>query len=590
MKRRFAVILVAGLFLSACGNDEVSTSCKKDETNCEGNQLLTCGDDGTFVKTTCENQICAKDGDKHRCMTQEEYDNLNHTQVTHDCEAEWAKCDSNVKFVCDADFHWQIAENCADSGKTCKQNDHAAACEQSTTTKNCTDGELDCSSDGKLKTCVSGDWQVTACSNGQTCMITGDPAVAGCVQNGTVTTSKNAKVNFSITNQSKNPITIKPKFRFVLSTEGKDSSYPYNRTEPATFAEGETITINSGDTKSYSNVEIPGDSKQYSGQHFARTDELNGYANNVLLYDKDGKSETIVPQMIDPTTLFTDGGSYQVVYNPATTPEPETGNAKINITIKNNTSAAITMQPTFRFVLSTEGKDSTYPYNRTEHARFAEGDTITINSGDTKSYSNVEVPGDSKQYTGQHFARTDELHGYVRNVLLYDEGGNSETILSQMIDPSTVFKDGGTYNIVIESGTTPPGPATGNVKVNITITNNSSSDLTIFSRFRFVLSTEGTSSDYPYNRTEAALFIDPEVLFTINPGETKTYDNVEIPDNSAQYVGQHFARRDELGEHPSNVLLYASPGYNTSIYVPQMIDPSTLFQDGATYHIVYGSK
>ena len=72
MKRRFAVILVAGLFLSACGNDEVSTSCKKDETNCEGNQLLTCGDDGTFVKTTCENQICAKDGDKHRCMTQED--------------------------------------------------------------------------------------------------------------------------------------------------------------------------------------------------------------------------------------------------------------------------------------------------------------------------------------------------------------------------------------------------------------------------------------------------------------------------------------------------------------------------------------
>lgn len=133
----------------------------------------------------------------------------------------------------------------------------------------------------------------------------------------------NVTINLTITNNSSSPITIMPIFRFVLSTDGTQSSYPYNRTE-TTWLGDEDITIEAGTSQTFNDVVIPGNSKQYVGQHFAEYNEISGnWPNNALLYDTDGNSGTIIPRMINPSTLFTDGGSYTIVYGtPAVTPDP----------------------------------------------------------------------------------------------------------------------------------------------------------------------------------------------------------------------------------------------------------------------------
>ena len=91
-------------------------------------------------------------------------------------------------------------------------------------------------------------------------------------------------------------------------------------TEAASLGDLE-ITIAAGASVSFTNVVIPGDSKQYEDQHFAEaTDYGENYVCNVLLYDTAGNSNTIVPNMMNPSTIFTDGGTYNIVYNGA--PQP----------------------------------------------------------------------------------------------------------------------------------------------------------------------------------------------------------------------------------------------------------------------------
>ncbi|MBQ4360097.1 MAG: hypothetical protein II767_07565 [Proteobacteria bacterium] len=650
MRRSFVLFMMAGLVLSACGDEkkgEVIVSvqdkpdpvdgCNAGETGCLGNVLLTCNASGELVKTVCNGLVCGKDGEIYRCMTQDDYDNINKPQDGHDCEANWAKCVSDVRYGCDAAFHWQQVENCAAGNEVCKQVGNVAVCENeagpepepktdcedaekkaciaqgkacvifggearctgSTPAPQCQEGATACASNDSLKTCVSGAWNISACLANQKCGL-GTNGVAACIDapcvgdscGGTNPSSNNVSVNFSIANKSSYSITITPRLRFILSTEGTGSEWPYNRTESVFFSNEEVMTLKSGETKSFSNVEVPGDSKQYVGQHFASRSELGEYSNNVLLYDMDFRSDTFVPQMIDPSTKFTDGATYAIVYNPEgeVTPPPAqtTGNAKVNITIDNQSAQPITISPRFRFVLSTEGTGQPYPYNRTDPAIFDNNASLTIAGGESRTFNNVEIPGDSKQYVGQHFARTDELNGYANNVLLYDTEFVSETIVPQMIDPATLFTDGGSYKIIYTSDAAPATPATGNASVNISIKNTSAQSITISPRFRFVLSTEGTGQPYPYNRTEQAVF-DSSPAMTIASGETKTFNKVEIPGDSKQYIGQHFARNDELHGYANNVLLYDTEFVSDTI-VPQMIDPATKFADGASYEIIYGSN
>ena len=58
-------------------------------------------------------------------------------------------------------------------------------------------------------------------------------------------------------------------------------------------------------------------SQQYIGYHFANSAEIRPkFANNILLYDpNDGfNSESIVPDMIDPSQTFQDKATYTITY------------------------------------------------------------------------------------------------------------------------------------------------------------------------------------------------------------------------------------------------------------------------------------
>ena len=447
-------------------------------------------------------------------MSQAEYDAINHTSENHDCEADQSKCGGDVRYTCDSTFHWLEAENCADSGKACQMNDSTATCVALNCNLNakhcngetlevcrevngvlkfipescetagdicvdsdgdahcaprtqvpaCTEGTVDCDTDGNKKTCTSGRWETSRCPDDQKCVKRGDPEIAKCVDAkcaadpeqcgdtpGPVT--GNASVNISIKNTSSNAITIVPYFRFVLSTEGTGSEHPYNRTDRAIFAEDTSITIDSGATKFYQNIEIPGDSKQYIGQHFAKESELNGYANNVLLYDTDDNSETIVPEMINPSTLFTDGGTYEIIYS-SNKPEPPTPGEEdivINLTIRNSSASAVVLGGDIVFVLANPDKNGQYhgwegPYNRTDHYYFSET-AVTLNAGTEQTFNHVDAPG----LGGRNPLSEDLLPQAQRNtnVLLYNTEGESGIINPQNLSPDIIFTNNGSYTIVI---------------------------------------------------------------------------------------------------------------------------------------------
>ncbi|MBO4349333.1 MAG: hypothetical protein J6A01_00100 [Proteobacteria bacterium] len=522
MKRSLFFVLLSGLVISGCGDDnnkEPSTptpqkECESGTTGCEGSTLLTCGMDGQYVKTPCnEGQLCAKDGDIHRCMSQAEYDALNNPVTAHDCETDQSKCVDNVRYTCDADFHWLQAENCADSGKSCKQDGNTASCIKNAcesgakqcngeilevceevdgalqfiskpcevagyicVTDNgeakcapkaqdpkCTDNEIDCDENGNKLTCTSGKWTTSKCPNNQKCVKHGNPEIAECVDAqcaenpdscGEPPEQKtgNASVNISIKNNSSTSITIAPRFRFVLSTEGTSSEYSYNRTEPAVFDKGDSITIDSGAVKSYKNVEIPGDSKQYIGQHFARETELNGYANNVLLYDTKGVSETFVPEMIDPATIFKDGATYEIVYS-YDNPQPPSSNEDIiiNLTLKNESASAVVLNGEVVFVLANPDKDGNY-----------HGWEGVYNRTQHFNFSQSQVTlnaGKSQTFNnvqtpglgGRNPLPPDLLSvaGRKSNVLLYDIKGVSETYVTENLDPNIIFVNNGSYTIII---------------------------------------------------------------------------------------------------------------------------------------------
>ena len=474
MKRSLLCMVLFAAMVSGCGGNEdsklpvdssVAKVCETGATDCEGKALLTCGHDGQFVKTTC-NELCGKDGKIHRCMSQAEYDALNKQDVTHACEIGQSKCNGEALEVChelDGELKF-IPQACEVAGYICDDSNGTAHCVPKPQETKCTEGALDCDNDGKKLTCTSGEWIPSACPGEQKCVKHGNPEIVECVDAlcvsdpehcGTEPDPKtgNVSVNISIKNTSSAAITIAPQFRFVLSTEGTGSQYPYNRTDRTTFAEGDTITIESGAIKSYENVEIPGESKQYIGQHFAKESELNGYANNILLYDSNGDSDTIVPEMIDPSTLFTDGGTYEIVYS-SEEPQPPTVSEEdivINLTIRNSSSSAVVLGGDVVFVLANPDKNGKYHgwegvYNRTEHIYFSQTE-VTLEAGTEQTFNQVEAPG-----LGGRNLLSEELlpqSGRKTNVLLYNPEGESGIIKPQNLSPDIIFENNGSYTIVI---------------------------------------------------------------------------------------------------------------------------------------------
>ena len=92
-------------------------------------------------------------------------------------------------------------------------------------------------------------------------------------------------------------------FKFVLAA---------GETNKGSLFAGSSMTIESGKSLTFTNIEIP-NSEQFLGQHFANTSELIGNKSNVVIYDIQYISTTYVPDMIDASMTFTNGGSYNVV-------------------------------------------------------------------------------------------------------------------------------------------------------------------------------------------------------------------------------------------------------------------------------------
>ena len=175
MRRSILFILVSGLILSACSDDSSRTIavvydpqtdtpidnpidqpagplvnqeevCQPNETACDGFVLKTCGSDGQFVETPCGvNELCAKDGESHRCMSQAEYDRI-HSQTGKDCEAGQSKCEAGKRFVCDNE-QWSEAEDCLFKGMICDDSGSEAICKTETVipeVKECISDETRC--------------------------------------------------------------------------------------------------------------------------------------------------------------------------------------------------------------------------------------------------------------------------------------------------------------------------------------------------------------------------------------------------------------------------------------------------------------
>ena len=162
MRRSLLIILASSLILAACEEDRktISTTtpsddptivnptpepepnvtlidkdelCTGNETACDGYVLLTCGSDGKFIQTACGlNERCAKDGDIHRCMTQDEYDKLKNGG---ECDAGQSKCEVGKRLVCGEDFKYAVAEDCLAKGLECDDSGASAICNPGTSPK-----------------------------------------------------------------------------------------------------------------------------------------------------------------------------------------------------------------------------------------------------------------------------------------------------------------------------------------------------------------------------------------------------------------------------------------------------------------------
>ena len=129
------------------------------------------------------------------------------------------------------------------------------------------------------------------------------------------------KVNITIKNTTSKDITIRPRLTFFLNYKGQCAELVVE----SLFGD-DTKTIAAGGEETFSNIEIPG-SRDYLDCHFADREVMNiasipANVNNVMLYDQNWNSSTIVPDMIDTSEEFSDGGSYTIVYSKETQPEP----------------------------------------------------------------------------------------------------------------------------------------------------------------------------------------------------------------------------------------------------------------------------
>jgi hypothetical protein len=186
-----------------------------------------------------------------------------------------------------------------------------------------------------------------------------------------------------------------------------------------------------------------------------------------------------------------------------------------------------------------------------------------------------------------------------RNVLVY-VGGDSEVVLCDNLDPSTIFREGENYTITLSSvsgGSASPAPAPagashGVISIGLNITNATGRTVTLDGDVVFVLGNPDHNGNYfgsytgPYLRTDHLRFGN---AVTFAPGEIKTFGGITWRDGDTGYgMGEMSPANDvqiAISERASNVLLYING--NSGLVTCDRMPSSTIFRNGETYNVTF---
>ena len=123
----------------------------------------------------------------------------------------------------------------------------------------------------------------------------------------------------------------------------------------------------------------------------------------------------------------------------------------VDITVKNVSPQAITIQPRFEFILNSE--DGNAYKTKSAWGNVADA-VVTIESGESHKFEKVKI-SQSRKLRGKKFYDSSKSNYYESNVLLFDENNGSKSYVADMIDPDTEFKEGGEYEIVFSRDLNP---------------------------------------------------------------------------------------------------------------------------------------
>ena len=464
-------------------------------------------------------------------------------------------------------------------------------------------------------------------------------------------------IGVKITNNTDAPVTLDGRLRFVLGNPDHNGNYfggytgPYIRTDNIWFSGSEgnpnPITLNPGENRTFTNLSWRdadtglglGETSPLSPSYLPVLDDQGGiaYARNILIYT-DGRSDVTLCDNLSANTVFQDGSVYDISITSAaggSTPEPgpgpvnpdpvgpanpDAGNPVINfgVNITNNTGAPITLDGRLRFVLGNPDHNGNYfggyqgLYIRTDNIWFSNV-PIALNPGETVSFDNLSWQdgdtglglGETSPLNAGYFPILDDQGGvaYAGNVLMYT-GGRSDLLLCDNLSSSTVFQDGGIYDISISSISGGSAPAPSNpganpvVNIGVNITNNTGSAITLDGRLRFVLGNPDHNGTYyggytgTYIRTDNIYFSGSAV--TLNPGETVTYHGLSWRDGdtgcglgeTSPLNAGYFPILDDTGgiAYAGNVLLYTSG--RSDVLRCENLSSGIVFQEGGVYDIV----
>ena len=136
--------------------------CEDGESKCDGNKVLVCNEDGSFV----ESQNCGDLEDTPVCEIQS-----GTAQCINGCTEGSTRCNSGTLETCvDGDY----AETPCDPEYICKTVSGSATCVELPPEPACSSEDTECTEDGRLNQCVDGQWVAQSCPENYECK-----AVAG---------------------------------------------------------------------------------------------------------------------------------------------------------------------------------------------------------------------------------------------------------------------------------------------------------------------------------------------------------------------------------------------------------------------------